>query len=112
MVIGAHREFDTCFNIQTVSNRGVIEKPKKNKQAAYKTSKVDWALVFGSDQSFRITLATSTALHGLPGWQTFGTGPGHKVLLQSSNSVLKCIDYIQDEKIQYLTVLWDFMFWM
>lgn len=32
MVIGADREFGTCFNIQTVSNRRVLEKPKNPKK--------------------------------------------------------------------------------
>lgn len=31
MVIGADGEFGTFFNMQTVSNRGVIEKPKEQR---------------------------------------------------------------------------------
>lgn len=97
MVVGADREFGTCLNMQAVSNGGVIEKPKRTKKVRVEFPK--WTEHLFLDLiSFSLTLAASTSLHGLPGWQTFGTGLGHKVLLQSncnrSNSILKCVHYI------------------
>lgn len=32
MVIDADREFGTCFNVQTASNKGIIKKPKRTKK--------------------------------------------------------------------------------
>lgn len=40
MAIGADGECGTCFNMQTVSNRGVIEKPKRTKKCHVKFPKL------------------------------------------------------------------------
>lgn len=63
MVVGAEREFGSCLNMQAVSNRGVLETPKRTKKVRVEFPK--WTEHLFLDLiSFSLTLAPSKSLHG------------------------------------------------